>query len=78
MRTKKFLSVLLTLLMMAGVIAVAPITASAAAPPASGMSWEFLATTPDETNVAYGGGTYSWVQSTKTLTLNSVSHSTTA
>jgi len=30
MQTKKFLSVLLTLLMMAGVIAVAPVTASAA------------------------------------------------
>ena len=78
-KSRKILSVLLTLLMMAGVIAVAPITASAAAPvgPSSTTSWDFW-TVDTNGSGTYGSGSWSWVQSTKTLTLNNITHSTSA
>jgi len=70
---KKLVSVLLTLLVMAGVIAVAPVVASAAAPagPNSTDSWDFTAATEDGGGI-YGSGSWSWEQSTKTLTLNNL------
>jgi len=74
---KKLFSVLLALLMMAGVIAVAPITASAAAPagPSSTASWDFDNVDANGSG-NYGGGSWSWVQSTKTLTLTNINFST--
>jgi len=54
-----------------------PLTANAAAP-AAGATWTFTESSPSETNVPYGGGTYSWDQSARKLTLNNVSHSTSA
>jgi len=75
--TKRVFSVLLTLALCLGLLVIAPVMVQAA-PPVSGTTWTFTASSPNETNVAYGGGTYSWVQSTKTLTLNNVNHSTTA
>ena len=74
-RTRKLLSVLLTLLIMAGVIAAAPVTASAAGPlaPNGSAVWDFTAVDAD------GSGTgWAWVQSTKTLTLTNFTHSTSA
>ena len=76
MQKKKASSLLLTLAMVLGLFAAAPL-ATGAAPPDPNTSWN-LSGKPDETNVAYGGGTYSWVSSTRTLTLNGVSHSTSA
>ncbi|MCL2299156.1 MAG: hypothetical protein FWC27_03295 [Firmicutes bacterium] len=77
MKTKssKFLSVLLTLLMMAGVVAAAPVTARAAAPanPTSPAVWDFSAVNADGGD-SYNGGSWSWVQDTKTLTLTDISH----
>jgi len=54
-----------------------PLTASAATPGA-GKTWIFTESSPDEKDVKYGGGTYTWVKSSKTLTLNNVNHSTNA
>jgi len=75
--TKRILGIFLTLTLALGLLAVAPITASAA-PPAAGTTWTFTTSSSNETNVAYGGGTYTWVQSSKTLLLNGVTHSTAA
>ncbi|MCL1983893.1 MAG: hypothetical protein FWG58_00665, partial [Methanomassiliicoccaceae archaeon] len=47
-----------------------------AGPPGADEQWAFGYSSPDETNVSYGGGTYSWVMDTKTLTLNNVTHIT--
>ena len=76
---KKTLSLLLALCMMAGVIALTPVTASAAAPvgPSSTATWDF-GTCDANGSGTYNGGSWSWVQSTKTLTLTNISHSTIA
>ena len=76
---KKLFSVLLALLMMAGVVAVAPVTASAAAAvgPSPTTGWSFYSITEDGSGT-YGAGSWSWVQATKTLTLNNINYSTTA
>ena len=75
MKTRKMLSILLTLTMALGLLAFLPITARAAAP-----------ANPDGTNIwdfrfvdANGGGTgWAWDQSTKTLTLTNFSYSSSA
>ena len=75
-KSRKFLSVLLTLLMMAGVIAIAPVTASASGPPddPNGTAvWDLLSVTADGS-----GPGWDWVNSTRTLTLTNFSHSTSA
>ena len=77
MKSKRILSLVLTAALCLGLLALMPITASAA-PPAAGTTWTFTDTSPDETNVSYGGGTYTWVQSTLTLTLSGVNHTTSA
>jgi len=75
MKTRKILSILLTLTMALGLLALMPLTASAAAPsnPSSTGIWDFFDVT------ANGSGTgWSWVQSSKTLTLTNFNHTTSA
>ena len=69
------LPVVLLLLLVLALVSALPLAAYAA-PPLANNTWQFSASSPNETNVAYGGGTYSWSQSTKTLTLNGVNHTT--
>jgi len=75
MKMRKLLSILLSLAMALGLLAFLPVTASAAAPsdPGSTGIWDFSDVT------ANGSGTgWSWVQSTRTLTLTNLSHTTSA
>ena len=72
---RKFFSALLALTMMAGVIAVSPITASAVAPPNPPpfAVWNFTSANEDGGG-SYNGGTWDWQNATKTLTLTGISH----
>ena len=76
---KRVLSVLLTLALCLGLLALAPITAHATVPPAAPAAtmWDFSSTPPDSSGT-YGGGSWSWVQSTKILTLTDLAFTTTA
>ena len=76
---KRLLGMILTLCMALALVPAFPLTASAAAPanPAAGTTWDFTAVDADGSDT-YGGGTWSWVQSTRTLTLAGVTHSTAA
>jgi len=76
---KKPLSVLLALALAFGLLALAPITASAAPPvgPSPIAIWDFRIVDADGSGT-YNGGSWSWVRSTKTLTLTNITHSTSA
>jgi len=75
---KCILSILLTLAMALGLLALIPITASAIAPPNPPpfAVWNFTSANEDGGG-SYNGGTWDWQNATKTLTLTNISHTST-
>jgi len=82
MRTKRTLGILLTLAMLFGLLALAPITANAAVAPSDPTitdTWYFTNVDEDGSGTGYGGvGTWEWDQDTLTLTLTNINHTTSA
>ena len=77
MKTKRILSILLTMVLAFGLLVIMSVTAGALAPPASPATttWDFDST-PADSSGSYGSGSWSWVQSTKTLILTDITFTT--
>ena len=71
------LSLLLTLAMLL-TLASAIASSTLAAAPEPNTTWTITDNSPDATDVPYGGGTFSWEKTSKTLRLSGVKHATTA
>ena len=76
---KRILSIFLALAMALGLLALAPVMAHAAAPanPPPSTVWDFTGVSADGSDT-YNGGSWSWVQDTKILTLTNIRHTSTA
>ena len=75
----RLMAVMLALIMTLGLFAVVPTTSLAAAPvdPSPTEEWTFASTDADGSG-NYGAGSWNWEQATKTLTLDNISHTTSA